>query len=247
MKILYKKKNNLPENTYFIYGKHPALGALENPNRKIIEIYCIEKIFLENRLIISKFPYKILSQEEMDVLIGQNNNHQGLAVKVAKLDEVSLESIDLAKEKSVILILDQITDPQNVGSIIRNAAAFGVDAIITTKVNSILESSLICKVSAGAVEKIKLIKVSNIINSIEFLKRNQYWVVGLDGYAEQTIQQKYLKGKIVFILGSEGEGLRKLVKENADFLYKIPIASVESLNVSSASAIALYSYYLANE
>ena len=247
MKKIYNKKNSLPPNTYYVYGKHSSIEALKNTKRKILEVYCSNNIYLEYEEIIKQFKFQLLSNIEIDEILNENLSHQGIIVKTQNLTQDDLSAIDLYKEQSVIIILDQITDPQNVGAIIRNASAFGADAIITTKTNAVLENSIICKVSAGGVEKINLLRVSNIINAIEILKANNYWIIGLDGAAKTNIDHKYLKGKIAFVLGSEGEGLRKLVKEKMDLLYRIPILNIESLNVSSASAIALYAYCLANQ
>jgi 23S rRNA (guanosine2251-2'-O)-methyltransferase len=241
------KKNDTPNNHYYVYGKHSAIEALKNTQRKIISIYCTNIIFSEYQNLIKNFPYKISTNHEIDELLQMQANHQGLIVKTEMLTQDKLDITYLTKEQSVILILDQITDPQNIGAIIRNGAAFGADAVITSKTNSVLENSVISKISAGAIEKIQLISVVNISNYISILKKHGYWVVGLDGDAKESINHNYLKGKIAFVLGSEGSGIRKLVKENVDILYKIPISNVESLNVASTSAIALYSYYISNK
>jgi 23S rRNA (guanosine2251-2'-O)-methyltransferase len=247
MKNPTKKTHQISANSYYIYGKHSAIEALKNKMRKILDIYCTRNIYSEYQDIIEQFKYNIVDHVYIDNILHSDLNHQGILITTESLAQENFSSIDLTKDKSVIVILDQITDPQNIGAIIRNAASFSADAIITTKVNAALESSLICKISAGSIEKINLIRISNIVNCLEFLQSHGYWIVGLDGNAEEILSEKYLKGKIAFILGSEGEGLRKLIKEKTDFLYKIPISNVESLNVASASAIALYAYYLANK
>jgi 23S rRNA (guanosine2251-2'-O)-methyltransferase len=247
MKKIYNRKKSLPSNMYYIYGKHSAVEAMKNTKRKIIEIFCTENIYSEHLDLVQKFEFHITNNIEIDNILEEKVNHQGILVKTQELAKSDFSSIDLNKDKSLIIVLDNVTDPQNVGAIIRNASSFNADAIITSKTNSVLENSIICKVSTGAIEKVNLIRLPNIIHALDFLKNNGYWIIGLDGHAENPINVPYLKGKIVLVLGSEGEGLRKLVKEKADILYKIPISNIESLNVSSASAIAIYAYYLANQ
>jgi 23S rRNA (guanosine2251-2'-O)-methyltransferase len=139
-----------------------------------------------------------------------------------------------------LLILDEITDPHNVGAIMRTAAGFGINYIITTKKNSTKDSSVILKTSAGYSELMDLIEVTNLNRTLDELKSVGYFVIGLDGNTNNNIENLQDTKNICLILGSEGKGIRRLVKENCDFLYKIKTTNVESLNVSVACAIAIY-------
>ena len=157
------------------------------------------------------------------------------------------KQLRLSKQESLILLLDNIQDPANIGAIIRNAAAFGVDSIIMTNKNTSLENSSIARTSAGAIEKVNLYSIPNLRQVIKLLKEHNYWIVGLDGNTNKAIDTKYLKGKIGLVLGAEGSGMRHLTKQHCDYLLKIPIEKIESLNVSCASSIACYLYSITNK
>ena len=141
----------------------------------------------------------------------------------------------------MIVILDQVSDPQNIGAIIRSCVAFGVDGLVVQDKNSPVESGAMVKATAGTMEHIKISRVTNLSRAIEILKDCGYWVIGMDGYADVTIDKVNKDGKIALVMGSEGKGMRRLVQENCDTSVKLNIApEVESLNVSTAAAIAIY-------
>jgi 23S rRNA (guanosine2251-2'-O)-methyltransferase len=139
-----------------------------------------------------------------------------------------------------LVVLDDITDQRNIGSIIRSCSAFNIDAVILLEKNYNPKSKMMYKSASGAMELLNVIPVSNITNALELLKKNNYWIYGLDGYAKESIEEQKWTTHNAFVFGSEGEGLRRLVKENCDHLIKIQInKEMESLNVSNAVSVTL--------
>ncbi len=240
-KIKHKIRN---ENShYYIYGKHPSLMAMKNPNRKIIEIMCTEDFFHPNKEDVLKHKYKILQPKDLNDLTPKETNHQGVIIKTSPI-ALSIDDADFSSQNCKIAILDQVTDPHNAGAIIRSAAAFGINYVIMTKDNSAEENGIMAKTSCGGLEITPIIRVTNLRSAIEHLKQNGFWVLGMDGEAKETMSQKQLSGKVAVILGSEGSGMRRLTIQSCDSLIKIPMSdSMESLNVSNAAAIIFYEMY----
>lgn len=172
--------------------------------------------------------------------------HQGVALLVETLCQPSIDELlnrVNTKKTSCVVILDQVTDPNNVGAIIRSALAFSVDAIIVPQNQAAKESSALVKASSGAFERVPMIYVVNLASAIKQFKSSGYWVLGLSGNAKGDLSsfQKYFDGKVAIVLGSEGSGMRRLTSESCDLLAKITISSeMENLNISCAAAIALY-------
>lgn len=241
-----KDKSSNSIKNYYIYGKHPTVAALTNPKRKIIEIFCTQDFFIAHKKLIEPHDYNIVDNCHIKDLIPKDALHQGIAVRTKPIS-TSIESINLTDENIKIAILDQITDPQNVGAILRSAAAFGIKAIIMTNDNSAEENGSMAKTSCGGLETVPLVKVTNLKSTIDMLKKNGFWIIGLDGKAKDFINPKIISGKICIILGSEGDGMRRLTSESCDLLVKIPIdTSMESINVSNAAAIVFYESYKSN-
>ena len=243
MNKFVKKGQESNQKQHIIYGKHAVLAALANPERKISKLLCTK----ENLADVAKFVKvkpQVVEKKEIDKLLPAEAVHQGLALFCSRLENVSLEEIiEKAdeKEKCHVLILDQVTDPQNVGAIIRSAVAFNTLALIVQDKNSPLESGAMAKASAGMIEYLPIVRVTNISRAIEKLKDAGFWTVGMDGYAKTTIDKLNKDGKTAFVMGSEGKGMRRLVEENCDISVKLPMSDkVESLNVATAAAIALY-------
>jgi 23S rRNA (guanosine2251-2'-O)-methyltransferase len=237
-------------NNYWMCGKHSVVAALNNPNRKFYELL-ITQSCKEELSGVMQFTSKelgcnvhIVDSKQIEKLSGLGSaTHQGIALMVAPLEPISLKDVmakTAAKKQSVIIAMDNITDPQNFGAIIRSACAFNADAIVTTKNNSASESAALSKASVGTIEKLGICVEANLSNAFKALQKSGYWVIGLDGSAKDDIKLIKKYDKVVIVLGSEGEGMRSLVKENCDLLVKIPIANTDSLNVSNAAAIALY-------
>lgn len=224
-----------------IYGINSAIAAIKNQKRIISEIICTEKIFTTYQEIIKQYSYKIADNKQMNILC-ENENHQGILVRTNRITSNSIEHLKNISDKNyAVAILDQITDNHNLGAIIRSAAAFGINDIIIPSNNSAIENSISTKIASGSMELINLIEVVNINNVISQLKKLGFWIIGLDGSTEKVLSSEMLKGKICVILGSEGSGMRQLIKKNCDDIVKIPISKdVESLNVSNAAAITFY-------
>lgn len=246
MKKNFKHRENTVniKDQLIIYGRHAVISALKNPNRNIMKLV----ITPENRQEIDKLgmvlPISVVDRKDFSKFLPEDAVHQGFALFCARLDSVDiLDLIAMAEEKKRchILILDQVTDPQNIGAIIRSCAAFGTLGLVVQDKNSPLESGAMDKAAAGTIEFVPVARVTNLSRAIEQLKDNGFWVMGMDGYADTTIDKINKDGKIAIVMGSEGKGMRRLVQENCDTSVKLPISpNVESLNVSTAAAIALY-------
>lgn len=242
------KKTPGKSGTYWLYGVHAVSAALHNPRRQI-------RRFLVSRNQLEKLPGELLKAakrqpEIMDAqalskLLPEDAVHQGIAVEVAPLQSLSIEEYLLAHPtKKPLLLLDQVTDPHNVGAILRSAAAFDAGAVILTKDHAPPESAVIAKSASGALEIVPMIHVTNLVQCMETLKKHGYWCTGLDGEAKETIAQAKLGNDAALVLGAEGKGLRRLTLEHCDRVVKLPIHSqMESLNVSNAAAVALYELY----
>ncbi|MCM1322794.1 MAG: 23S rRNA (guanosine(2251)-2'-O)-methyltransferase RlmB [Acetobacter sp.] len=246
MKNFHKQKENNTNNKdqLIIYGRHAVISALKNPKRKIQKLL----ITAENRAEVEKLnlktPYTIIDKKDFSKFLPEDAVHQGFALYCQRLETYDITDLTaMAEEKSRchILILDQVTDPQNIGAIIRSCAAFETLGLVVQDKNSPLESGAMDKAAAGTIEFVPVARVTNLSRAIETLKDNGFWVMGMDGYADVTIDKINKDGKIAIVMGSEGKGMRRLVQENCDSSVKLPISSnVESLNVSTAAAIALY-------
>lgn len=236
------KKENPNKDQLIIYGRHAVLSAIKNPKRHIQKLL----ITADNRPEIENLnvPYSIIDKKEFSRFLGEDAVHQGFALYCNRLENYDItELIHLSadKDKCHILILDQVTDPQNIGAIIRSCAAFSTLGLIMQDKNAPLESGAMDKAAAGTIEYVPIARVTNLSRAIESLKKAGFWVLGMDGYAKTTIDKINKSGKTAIVMGSEGKGMRRLVQENCDSSVKLPIASnVESLNVSTAAAITLY-------
>lgn len=227
-----------------LYGHHAVLAALENPNRTISKVLCTKDNYEELKKYTKKVPIQIVDRKEIDKLFPTGSVHQGVALFCKPLDNVAIEDIiALAKNQETchLLILDQVTDPQNIGAIIRSAVAFNTLALIVQDKNAPQESGAMAKAAAGMLEHLPIVKVTNLSRAIDQLKKADFWIIGMDGYAKTSVDQLKKGGKTAIVMGSEGKGMRRLIEENCDLTIKLPISStVESLNVSTAAAIVLY-------
>ena len=185
-----------------------------------------------------------MEKKEIDRLLPPEAVHQGFALYCQELPAVSLEEVierAAGKENCHILILDQVTDPQNIGAIIRSAVAFNTLALILQDKNSPAESGALDKAAAGMIEHLPICRVTNLSRTVEQLKKAGFWIIGMDGYAQMSVDRLRKGGKNAVIMGSEGKGMRRLIEENCDITVKLPMnENVESLNVSVAAAIVLY-------
>ena len=231
-------------------GKHAVLEALKNPSRKIYRVFLTEdakkKLNRENQNInlFKKINVFYKSRKELDNLCGRDETaHQGLVAEVEQLEEINLkEYITENKEKNINLIaLDEVTDPRNIGSIIRSAAAFSIDGIIVKDRSFPSKSKLLYKSASGGIEHIKIFKVSNINTALKFLKTREFWVSAFDVNAKKDFTKNNWKGRNVLLFGSEGFGIRTKTLENSDFVFKINMnINIESLNISNTVTIVCH-------
>jgi len=248
-----RPKADTPKGPPWLYGRHAVIAALQNPERNCLRLILSEDFRkahgqeLQEALDATerKRPEpETLSRQEIEDIIGSGGVHQGIALQAAPLPRTNIEDIlpGLAEQShSVIVALDQATDPQNIGAILRSAAAFGASAVIIPDKNAPEVTASMAKAACGAVERLPFIRITNLSRTLDLLKEEGFWSVGLDGYADNTLSKIDLKGKTVLVMGSEGSGLRRLTREKCDFLAKIPISqAVESLNLSNATAVSLY-------
>lgn len=235
------KKKTSGGGKLFIYGKHASLAALENPNRIVHHAYVSRNLAASFQPYLSGVSHSVVDPRDIEKMLPEGAVHQGIVLEVSPLEQLDLE--DIIDEASLILVLDQVSDPHNVGAIMRSCAAFEADALIVHERHAPKESAIIAKTACGALEMLPLISVTNIVYALEELKEAGFWCVGLAGEAQQNIADFVADkpAKIALILGAEGEGMRRLTAERCDFLVRLPISSqMESLNVSNAAAIALY-------
>lgn len=242
---LYEPKTSKPSrNEIWLYGFHPVLAALKNPNRKIFRLLTTKEAAAELQAELS-LPIKneLQTRQEIEGYLPEGAVHQGIAALTAPLPMMAIEDLKITKKMTVVL-LDQITDPHNVGAIIRSAAAFDAAAVIMTDMNAPEISGTLAKSASGTLEIVPLITVTNLKRAMTTLKELGFWCVGMDGKAPETLREANLSEKVALVMGSEGFGLRRLTAENCDFMVRLPISSkVESLNVSNAAAIALYDLF----
>lgn len=243
------KKETSPENKSFIYGKHPVIEALreETPINKVWfgeHTRDIEEII--SSLKDKGIPYKFVNKSKLIELVGETTNHQGVIAEILehKYTELS-ELIELCSVKNTFfVVLDKLEDPHNLGAIIRTADAAGVDGIIIPKHRAVGITGTVSKTSAGSLHRMKICRVPNIAQVLEVLKENNVWIAGVDMDCKDIYSEANLKGSIALVLGGEGQGLSKLIKEKCDFIVKIPMHSkINSLNVSVASALLIYEVY----
>ena len=240
-------KFNIPNNAINIYGNHPAKSALLSSNRSCYLLCTTENKFdnWNNFVKSNKVNIKIILLETFELNnISNSKNHQGVIVIASKIIKTKLSAYlkKLSSKKTRILILDQLTDPQNVGSIIRSAFAFNFDAVCLLKNNSPIETPSLIKASAGEIDNIQILEIGNLVQEINILKKQNFFIYGLDGEGKIKIQEiDKANNRIALIIGAEGKGLRNLTKKNVDKLVKIDInPKCNSLNAANATSVAMY-------
>jgi 23S rRNA (guanosine2251-2'-O)-methyltransferase len=228
----------------WLYGSHAVLAALHNPARHNRRLLLTAE---QARNLAGRLPptpqAEIVERARLDQLLPGGSVHQGIALLAEPLAEPSLDAAcePIAGQRNIVLLLDQVTDPHNVGAILRSAAAFGVRAVVTTERHAPETSGVLAKAASGALELVPLVRVVNLARALADLADHGYWRLGLDGGAERTLAEAAPDAPIALALGAEGTGLRRLTAERCDLLVRLPISSaIDSLNVSNAAAVALY-------
>ena len=243
MKSKHIRKVDTNKHAIWIYGKHAVKAALLNPQREISRFIILEstKDFVDECGDIS-IKSEIVDRDFFTALFGRDSIHQGCAIFTKKLPEVFLEDIiEDEKDSRPIIFLDQVKDPQNIGTVLRAAAVLGARAVVVTENNTPQITPVIAKAASGALEIIPLIRIVNLFHTVKHLKEKGFWCVGLDENAKQKMHEISLDGKFIFIIGSEGEGMRRLSKEACDFLVQLPsFGNFSTLNAAQAATISLY-------
>ena len=239
-----------PAKTTLLFGLHPCLAALKNPKR------------IHHRVLITRKTFEALSKEDLNLIkkirsvdivdtkdisqhLAPHDVHQGIMLETSPLTLPSLEELlETLEDTATLLLLDQVTDPHNVGALLRSAAAFDVKAILIPDYHSAHINGTLAKCASGALEHVPLITVGNFKQTMSTLKQEGFWCVGLDERGHQDTASFQFDQKTALILGAEGKGLRPLTKKNCDVLLKLPTGSTfQTLNVSNAGAITLYEIF----
>lgn len=234
------KRGDNPNRPRF-WGKHAVAAALDNPHRIVLKAWATREA-----ANFMQFPADVgvtlADVADLGRLVPPDAPHQGIVIEVEPLDNPWLgDVLAEAPEKGVLLVLDQVTDPHNVGAILRSAAAFGAIAIVTQDRHAPPESGALAKAASGTLERVPWVRVVNLARALEEIAEAGFWRIGLAGEAQATLGEALGPKRVALVLGAEGPGMRANTREHCDALAKLPISSaVESLNVSNAAAIALY-------
>lgn len=230
--------------TVFLYGRHPVAAALDNADRRVERLYATVDALAALKDAPARRPE--LTVETVDAtrlrqLAGPEAPHQGVVLKCRALPSPGLEAVTASDGASLIVVLDQVTDPQNVGAIMRSAAAFGATGIVTTARNAPGESGALARAASGALDRLPWLRLPNLARALDDLADAGFWRIGLDAAADRKLGDLDLGDRLALVLGAEGRGLRPLTKKHCDLLVRIPIArAADSLNVAGAAAVALY-------
>jgi len=238
----------------WIYGRHAVAAALANPERRWHHLVALAGQESEACALLaaavaprrgSGEPMRVVDHDRLAAILPEGAVHQGLALAVEPLVEPDLADVlRLAvgtPGRRVIVVLDQVTDPRNVGAVLRSAAAFGALAVVLAVHGAPPVTGALAKAASGALEQVPLVRVVNLARALDQLKRSGFWICGLDATAPQTLAALDLGDRVVVVLGSEGGGMRRLVRERCDLLARLPTRGTQAtINVSSAAAVALY-------
>ncbi len=238
----------------FLYGLHSVAAAWLNPERECRRLLgteaglgALEPILHKARALGLARPAAVpIGRPELDRLLPQGAVHQGVALEVAPLPETELDDLFRLPEEQrpgAVVVLDQVTDPHNVGAILRSAAAFGAGAVIVTERHAPEATGTLAKSASGAVDLIPLIRVTNLARALGDLQKAGYWCVGFDETGRRSLPELDLTGRVAIVLGAEGTGLRRLTQERCDEVARLPTTgALATLNVSNAAAVALYEW-----
>lgn len=239
---------------HWIYGRHAVTAALANPARRWRrlaalaarggEAHELAAAALARRLGAGE-AVQLLDRARFAALLPEGAVHQGLALEIEPLAEPSLtgllEQHAPGSARRIVVALDRVEDPQNVGAVLRAAAAFGAEAVLVARHGAPPVTGALAKAASGALETVPLVRIGNLVRAFEQLKEAGFWVCGLDATAAEPLAALDLSGRVVLVLGSEGGGMRRLVREHCDYLARLPTSQAQpTLNVANAAAVALY-------
>ena len=236
------------KSSFFILGQHAVIEALRNPKRKVLRVFLTEE---SKKNIHRKSPNKDLLKEvkvyfktkkELDKYSNKENLlHQGYVAEIEHLEKPILKEFIKEKKDLTFVCLDGVTDPRNIGSLIRSAVSFNIDGLIIKERNFPSESKLMYKAASGAIEYMKIFEVANINSTLKNLKEKNFWVYGFDGNGKKCFTDIEWKGNNILLFGSEGSGMHQHTSKYADFLVKIDMdKKIESLNISNSAAIVFH-------
>ena len=241
----------MKKSTFYIVGKHAVVEALKNPKRRVVRVFLTEdskkKIHKENQHInlLKNLSVFYKTKKDLDKYCSREGiTHQGMVAEIEHLDNVNIkEFVNKNKNRNNInlVALDDVTDPRNIGSIIRSAASFNIDGIIVKERSYPSDSKLLYKSASGCTELINIFQVSNVNTTLKYLKSKNIWVSGFDSEAKKDFTNHNWNGNNILLFGSEGYGLNYQIKKNSDFLFRINInAKVDSLNISNSASVVFH-------
>ena len=238
-----------PQSAVWLCGRHPVLAAVRNPRRRLERLVATGEsaAVLEQAALgapVSRPRIETVDRRHLAALLGGDAVHQGFAALARPLPACELQTLlasTAATDRAVVVVLDQVTDPRNVGAVLRSAEAFDAVGVLVQERHAPGETPALAKAASGALESVPLIRATNIARALRLLRDANFRCIGLAVDAPRPLSAVPLKGRSALVIGAEGSGLRRLVRETCDVLVRIPIApSVDSLNVAAAAAIALY-------
>ncbi len=229
----------LPADIALIWGYHAVREALRSERRKVLRVVATEAAAekLSGEIAKKGLQAEIVPTEQIALRLPADAVHQGVLIEARHLPDLDIEDLP---ENAFVLVLDQVTDPHNVGAILRTAAAFGLDAIVTTERHSPALTGVLAKTASGGLEHVPMVTVTNLARALESLGRRGFQRVGLDSEGPRSLEEEVLSRPLALVVGAEGKGLRRLSRENCDVLARIDMPGpIKSLNVSNACAVAL--------
>ena len=241
----------MKKSTFYIVGRHAVTAALKNPKRRVLRVFLTEESkkdihrSSQNQDLLKNIKIYFKTKKELDkYCVREGIMHQGFVAEVEHLETINLKQFvdqNVNKNNINLVALDGITDPRNIGAIIRSAASFRIDGILVKERSFPIESKLLYKSASGCTELVNIFEVTNLNTSLKYLKSKNFWISGFDSDGGKNFVENDWKGKNVLLFGSEGDGLKFQIKKNADFLFRIDIDSkVESLNVSNSASIVFH-------
>ena len=236
------------KSSFFIVGKHAVIEALKNPKRKVLHVFLTEEskksIHRENQRknLLQDVKIHFKTKKELDNYTTREQlMHQGYVAEIEHLEKLALKDFIKNKNNLTFACLDEVTDPRNIGSLIRSAASFNIHGLIVKERQFPNESKLMYKSASGCIEHINIFEVSNINSTLKNLRENNFWIYGFDSNGKKNFTEIKWKGNNVLLFGSEGFGMRQHTKKYADFLVRIDInKNIESLNISNSAAIVFH-------
>jgi 23S rRNA (guanosine2251-2'-O)-methyltransferase len=236
------------KSSFFIAGRHAVISALKNPKRRVLKIFLTEDSkknihkLNPNKNLLKDVKVFFKTKKELDKYCrSEDILHQGYVAEIEHLEDIELKEFIKNKNNLTFVCLDEVTDPRNIGSLIRSAASFDIDGLIVKERHFPSESKVLYKSASGCVENLNIFKVSNINTTLKFLRDKNFWVYGFDANSDKDFTQIKWTGNNILLFGSEGYGLKKHTEKYTDFLVKIDInKNVESLNISNSAAIVFH-------